>query len=309
MIIQPGRQWRQSIEAEALIKALGAKRSGSGWIGRCPAHEDRSPSLSISIGSGGRLLMHCHAGCSYQDVLRVLGVSAGTQITYIQPAEPVQTASNEQQRKHRQQAIEQVWRESLPIEAGDPVDCYLRNRGINLEAYPAVLRHHRALPYFEDSTVTGTHPTMLARVDSPDGELVTLHRTFLTPEGRKAPVPTPKRLMPCPISGGTRGGAIRLFPTERVLGVAEGIETALSCYRGTGLPVWSTVSAGGMERLELPAGIIELVIFADHDRSARGQQAAQTLARRAIAAGITTKILTPSVPGTDWADTISKESP
>ena len=39
------------------------KRSGKGWAARCPAHEDKSPSLSLSEGAEGRALLRCHAGC------------------------------------------------------------------------------------------------------------------------------------------------------------------------------------------------------------------------------------------------------
>src|SRR4051794_31784787 len=46
--------------------------SGSGWRARCPAHEDRTPSLSVSVGEDGRALIHCHAGCAIETVLAAL---------------------------------------------------------------------------------------------------------------------------------------------------------------------------------------------------------------------------------------------
>ena len=45
-----------------LSKLPEAKRNGKGWHARCPAHDDRQPSLSIAEGDDGRALMHCHAG-------------------------------------------------------------------------------------------------------------------------------------------------------------------------------------------------------------------------------------------------------
>lgn len=48
------------------------KRTGDGWVARCPAHEDRNPSLSIGEGSDGRVLLNCHAGCSLDAILRAL---------------------------------------------------------------------------------------------------------------------------------------------------------------------------------------------------------------------------------------------
>jgi hypothetical protein len=40
----------------------------------CPNHEDKHPSLSVSLGDDGRALLHCHAGCHYQDVAAALGL-------------------------------------------------------------------------------------------------------------------------------------------------------------------------------------------------------------------------------------------
>jgi len=58
--------------AAEIAKALGGRRCGSGWVARCPAHEDRRPSLSIRDGDGERVLVHCHAGCRQADVIEAL---------------------------------------------------------------------------------------------------------------------------------------------------------------------------------------------------------------------------------------------
>lgn len=57
--------------AADFARALGGRRSGSCWMARCPAHHDRTPSLSI-IERGGKLLVHCHAGCSQGAVIEAL---------------------------------------------------------------------------------------------------------------------------------------------------------------------------------------------------------------------------------------------
>jgi hypothetical protein len=59
-----------------LTKLPDAKRSGNGWTARCPAHEDRHPSLSVGVGREGRVLLRCHAGCPLEAVLAALGLSA-----------------------------------------------------------------------------------------------------------------------------------------------------------------------------------------------------------------------------------------
>jgi|ERR1017187_1735973 hypothetical protein len=57
--------------ADFIARALGARRSGSGWMAKCPAHEDNGPSLSI-CDRDAKLLVHCHAGCSQLEVIEAL---------------------------------------------------------------------------------------------------------------------------------------------------------------------------------------------------------------------------------------------
>jgi AAA domain-containing protein len=60
---------------ENLVSRLHAKRSGKGWLAKCPAHEDRRPSLTIDEGSDGRALVKCHAGCTLDAVLAASGLT------------------------------------------------------------------------------------------------------------------------------------------------------------------------------------------------------------------------------------------
>jgi hypothetical protein len=55
----------------------GVKGRNGSWVARCPAHEDRSPSLTVKELGDGRILMHCFAGCGTDAVLGVLGLSMG----------------------------------------------------------------------------------------------------------------------------------------------------------------------------------------------------------------------------------------
>ena len=51
------------------------KKSGKGYQARCPAHADNGPSLSVREGDDGRVLLHCHAGCSTAAVVAAFGLS------------------------------------------------------------------------------------------------------------------------------------------------------------------------------------------------------------------------------------------
>jgi putative DNA primase/helicase len=50
------------------------KATSNGWQARCPAHEDRDPSLSIAVGEDGRILLRCHAGCSTEAIVAAIGL-------------------------------------------------------------------------------------------------------------------------------------------------------------------------------------------------------------------------------------------
>ena len=58
--------------AETIAKALAGHKTGAGWMARCPAHNDREPSLSISAGDEGKVLVRCHAGCGPARVIAAL---------------------------------------------------------------------------------------------------------------------------------------------------------------------------------------------------------------------------------------------
>ena len=57
-----------------LDRLQGVKKSGEGWQAKCPAHEDRNASLSIREGDGGKLLIHCHAGCTPEAIVAAVGL-------------------------------------------------------------------------------------------------------------------------------------------------------------------------------------------------------------------------------------------
>jgi len=55
------------------LERVRANRNGT-WVAQCPAHDDRSPSLSIATGDDGKVLLHCFAGCGAADVVEAVGL-------------------------------------------------------------------------------------------------------------------------------------------------------------------------------------------------------------------------------------------
>ncbi len=117
-------------------------------------------------------------------------------------------------------------------------------------------------------------------IENPDNIIVSLHRTYLIFSGHKAPVPSPKKFMSPIYKGALSGAAIRLYQANDRIGIAEGIENALSVHQETGIPTWAALSAHGMESVVLPERIEEVSIWHDKDLSGVGKEAAIKAAKR-----------------------------
>lgn len=65
------------MSAQALLDRLDRvrKRTADQWSARCPAHEDKGPSLSVRELPDGRVLVHCFAGCGVDEVLGAVGMT------------------------------------------------------------------------------------------------------------------------------------------------------------------------------------------------------------------------------------------
>ena len=213
--------------------------------------------------------------------------------------------------------LQATWDAALQIVPGDPVSNYLSHRvpGIQSGMIGCDVRYHPALEFWHEP-VTGKMelfaklPAMLLKVRDGKGVPISIHRTYLTRDGRKANVPTAAKKQ---MTGTSKlaGGAVRLMPVKGVrMGVAEGAETAWACSTASGgrLPVWSSLNAGNLSRFVWPEEIRELVIFEDHDapdvktKKRAGEGAAAVLERRARAAGLRVIRKRPETEGEDFCD-------
>lgn len=176
-----------------------------------------------------------------------------------------------------------------------PAEVYLRRRGVALPPADGPLRYIAALRHNPSGTA---HPAMLAPItDAITGELIGLHRTYLSSDGHKAAVEPPRMVL-----GRKAGGVVRLWPDEAVttgLGIAEGLESALALAHAF-RPVWSCLDAGNMGAFPLLPGIECLTIAADHDEA--GIRSADECARRWTEAGREVRIVMPPTAGADLND-------
>ena len=135
-----------------IVETRGGKWYGDYGVCRCPVHEDKTPSLSVTE-RGGKVLVNCHAGCDGRDVLAALrqqGVS--TTSNFQVTSSPSKTDAD------RTEAAQRIWRTCRPA-TGTLVQDYLKFRGITLDP-PRSIRYHAALRH----SPTGLDlPAMVAR--------------------------------------------------------------------------------------------------------------------------------------------------
>jgi hypothetical protein len=276
--------------------------NGEGWLTRCPAHDDRRPSLSIRDGKDGRLLVYCFAGCSFRKVFEALERKGFRSDFSSRPS----GRGGVKRLVDRTEILEEIWERSCPAGTFGLVPGYFGSRGISLPEWSSDLRERLRLEVFEAGRPTGRRfPAILAAIRNREAVPVGLQMSFLDEDGAgKAPISSPRRILGVR-EGSTRGGAVRLFePEGGVVGLAEGLETALSACLLTGTPTWAALSAGGIERVELPPEIRDVLIFADNDSNGTGLKAASALGRRLRNEGRTVRILLPDRTGDDFNDVL-----
>lgn len=285
-----------------ITKALGARWHGATGTARCPAHDDRNPSLSISEGQDGTPLVYCHAGCSQEAVISALRERGLWHLgfgTSPRPAAKVAKVAKAPRAHITDADARALWRRGLQAQ-GTPVETYLRHRGFTGPIPPTI----RYLPAAKHRSGT-RHPTMIAAVTRvPSRRVIAVHRTFLAPDGAGKALVTPVKMAYGPVSG----GAVRLAPAGEHLAVAEGVETALSVMDAAGVVTWAALSAGGMKRLILPPLPLASMVTICADADATGIAAAHDAADRWTHEGRRVRIATPP-KGQDFNDIYRRAAP
>jgi putative DNA primase/helicase len=259
----------------------------------CPAcgtgrRSDRT--LGVTVDSAGRGVAHCFR-CSFVEVHR----DSSTR----QTAPRRVLVSKPEPRKALVETAASLFSRAVPVESTNPAGHYLLARGCVL---PPVDGDLRWLPaHRHPSGHIG--PCLVALLtDVVTREPRSLHFTWID-GGRKADV-TPPRLL---LKGHAKAGTVcRLWPDDSVtygLGVAEGIETALSLAHAF-KPVWACVDAGNLAGLPVLAGIETLVIAVDHDPA--GVDAAAQCAARWTQGGAEVRTALAPVPKMDLNDLVQE---
>ena len=187
------------------------------------------------------------------------------------------------------------------VDCPDAVD-YLESRGLWPLPAECGLKAHPSVEYFAEGHRVGKFPALLAEVRDRAGALVTAHVTYLR-GGQKLEGHEPRKIL-SPLTG-RDGCAVRLMAPTEVLGIAEGLETALSAAVLEQVPVWAALNTALLAKFEPPEGVRTLRIYADRDEA--GLMAAAQLMVR-LQGRVRVEIKTPAPPAKDFNDALTSRA-
>lgn len=241
---------------------------------------------------------------------------------------PVDKKVKEQNVEDIRDSLNHVWKNSVALSSPEarPARKYFANRGITNVDFRKIdskmIRFVPLLDYFEEDEntgkyrSTGKYPAIVTMVCDSNGCPSTIHRTYLTSEGTKAPVQSPKKMMRHCADDLFGAMQIALLGNSKVLAITEGIETALAVMSAFNIPAWAAGNAYLLEHFVPPKGV-DVVIYADKDQPSKqhpeghGQGSAKLLLKRLWAKGIKASIKIPegNIPqgmkSVDWLDVVS----
>jgi putative DNA primase/helicase len=284
------------LEVRALARALSGEVSGRNHIlapGPGHSRQDRSLSVKLDQEAPDGFLVKSFAGddpIACRDHVRAAAglpawapSSKGRGImprpVVIVPAEP----DEEEKRKAAwlQSRVLTMWNEGRDPR-GSIVQTYLEGRALALpdEVAGAVLRFHSACAWKDENGTLIRVPAMIAAMRCiHTDKLKAVHRTRLTPEGKKVD----RRML-----GDATEAAIKLDADETVttgLTIGEGIETALAARQLGFKPAWAMGSVSTMSTFPVLSGIEALTLLAEDDKKGANAKAIHACGMRWHGAG------------------------
>lgn len=245
-------------------------------------------------GDGFRLLMNAMR-IDFAEARKLVMSTAGLRESAPVQYAPRQLTPEPEEISSPTQRVRALLRESCMVDDCEPSRLYLASRKLWPLPRGHSLRAHPSVPYWHEKQCIGRFPALIAAVRDMGGELVTAHVTYLEPTGEKLRDFEPRKILSA--MKGREGCAVPLMPHGDTLGIAEGIETALSAAIMHEVPVWSALNKTLLQKFEPPATVNKLIIFADRDVA--GLDAATKLMER-LQERVRLVIKTPQ--SDDWND-------
>ena len=295
------------IGGREIVTGLGGRWHGREGMARCPAHRDKTPSLSVTQTRDGRPLVHCHGGCDQRSVIDALMRANLWPRGRVEadPAAPHRLTIpsdglDADERRQRDKALK-LWADHRKI-AGTHAEAYLRARAIT-GRLPDCLGFLPEAPFWyvpenaDRPVCLGRWPALIAALADDFGVLA-VQLTYLDPkEPKKAEIIAPDTgeiLKVKKVRGPMESSAIRLRAPRDTLGLAEGCETALSADILYSIPTWAVTGVRRLRLVEIPEGVETIVIF--RDRGAVGQRVGREAWEHYDAQGYKTLLCDPDDP-------------
>lgn len=303
-------KWPQIFKALGLPPVTGLKH----WAKECPVCGRKGKYRCDDKEGRGTWICNCGSGDGWKLLELTQQKTIGELFAEVdQIIGNVWKRDNDEQLKQRQAAtVDQVRDAVLRKFSGmnglrdTPAQAYLNSRGIF--SLPSM----ESARYCDKQTVNGggIYQAIWSMVTDNKANLCYLHRTLLSGD-RKADVDMAKKqkkLQDDNFLEYASSVAIRLFPVASTLGIAEGIETALSCKQLYHVNTWSVINSNFMAKFIAPAGVKHLIIFTDMDpHSATGHAAAYACAHKNLLAKNDIEKITVRWPDSgDFNDLIQK---
>lgn len=259
-----------------IVGTLGGAWRGYHAMCPCPAHTDKTPSLSIRQGHDG-ILVHCFAGCDLDDILR--------EISRLRPGQRYQAPAPS--RPARQPNVERIWNEAIPV-SGTPAERYLLQRRI--VTHFDDLRFHPLCPW-GPKPLTRFLPALLVAAREARA-LRAIQRVFLDLENGGY---LDKVMLGTPHGASWQGRRI-----TDTLALAEGFETAARFTELNDIPCWATLGAARLDRVHIPPSVRFLIFAEDNDPEGRRARRKAWVAYRPR--GLELRRMPPPSRFADWAE-------
>ena len=270
----------------AIVRRLGGTWAGRYAMVRCPAHPDRTPSLSIRQGRTS-ILVHCFAGCDGADVMRALRRELGGPVADQGPTLCAVPG--------REAPFRRIWEDALPVE-GTLAQHYLRDiRSITF--VPPDIRFHPRCPKGRGRAVRFL-PALLVGVFL-HGSLIAIQRLFLDP----VTAARTGRMM----LGNSRGGTWPARFAGPTMAVAEGFESACGYRQMTGQEAGTCFGVRNFGTFVVGDGIAAVALLPDNDNE--GQAFARAACLRRREQGQTVAIIACPAGYGDWANLLRPALP
>lgn len=255
------------IDAETISSALGGRRSGHGFMARCPAHNDKSPSLSINDGENGKPVVNCLAGCPQKAVIDSLRAKD------LWPAHDLELSQQDILAIKETSAK----RQSEQVEAAKSAGAILAKASGNPTQHLYAIKKRVPLGRLVKRgpwPQRGWDDALLIPLYDQDGTITTI--SAINKDGVKDLLKN-GRMKGCFHPLGKIRGA-----TGKIL-IGEGLGTIAAVVHVTGLPGVMAVNAGNLAEVtkavkKLVAPEAEIIIIADDDRKENGSNPGKTAA-------------------------------